>query len=1036
MNISRFAIRHPAVITILMITLLLFGMIALVTMNQEFIPNVALPEIMIVTVYPGAAPEDVESEVTDVLEEDITAIQGLTGSRSVSSDSLSVIYLTFADNIDLYDVLPEIRAKIDRIESKLPSGLQSKPAAFVAGAELIPVFSFAVISDRDPSVLAEFVEDAVVPPLNQIQGVSRVQVFGGSREQLFIELQLEELHARGISALQVYEALSYANVSLPAGTAQYRGREMHVRISGEFSTLQEIRGLVVGHSDGEFIYLRDIAEVSFRYPDPKVYIESEGRSIMVVDIMKREDGSTPAITSRAKSVLQEFENSYGNVISFEILQDDSTLVRSSLMTVVRSGAMGTAMAVLVILVFLSDIRATLFIASSLPLSIVFAFIGMRIAGQSVNILSLSGLVVALGMVVDGSIVILENIYRHYRHGEDRIRSSERGTREVSRAVLASVSTSISVFVPLAVLTGVIGVILKDLSLTLVFALLGSLVVSLVTIPFFTSQFLKQTGRSRRRSPADLLLRLTERSYRRTLSWCLDHGRFLLFSAVLILASTVAVLALVGTSFIPSADTGEFYVYMTFPESYTIEDSREKVLKVEQIVHEQVPELTSAVFFTGFSSEYSRNNPVKNAGYAKILLPSPRQRERGVHEIIASLQYVLEENIADMDVLVENGGFDKLLALATQGTGFQIRLSSQNYDLLTSSAEEVERMLSQDPQIYKTSSTLEMARETAVGDLALDHLGALGFTSYEAAMTSRILLQGEDVGTFRGGDGEKPIMLGSNLGRRSLTEDILEQIQLVDPSGRGVSFGAFTDLVVEPSYSSIEHRDRMRSVVVTGYFYGEDMSGITSRTREFMESIDLPFGVSWSIGGVSELMTSSIQRLLLLMGLSVFLVYAVMVIQFERFTQPLIVMASIPFCLIGVVFGLLVFGSTLSIVAFLGIIALGGIVVNNAIVLIDYMNMLRQEHHLPLRDAVIKGASKRLRPILMTTLTTFFGVMPLALSRGEGSEVYAALGQAIAGGLLTSTLITLLLIPLLYYLLERRSEHRPEVLLEGGENGEA
>jgi len=1031
MNISRFAVRHPAVITILMITALVFGVIALSTINQEFLPNVALPEIIVVTQYPGAGPEDVEREVTDVLEEELSAMTGLTRIRSTSRDSVSMIYLTFEDGTDLYEMLPEVRANIDQISHRLPQDIERDPTALVAGAELIPIFSFAVTSDREAHVIAEFIEESIVPPLGRIPGVSRVEFLGGQQEELFIELQLNDLESRGVSVARVHEALQYANVSIPAGVSAYRGKELPLTMTGEFSSLQEIRELVIGMRDDERIYLRDVAEVSIRYPDPEVYIDSDGEETLVVDVTKREEGDTTEIIREARSVLRGIEESYGDVMEITILQDDTALIRNALMTVVRSGLLGVAMAVFVILLFLGDIRATLIIASSLPLSIVLAFIGMRAAGQSINILSLSGLVVALGMVVDGSIVILENIYRHYHRGKDRIQASELGTRQVSQAVFASVSTSISVFVPLIALTGIIGIILSDLSLTLVFTLLGSLAVSILTVPFFTSKLLHIRKQRRRRRLMDILMALLKRSYRRTLSWCLSRGGFLFLAAVVIFIISILVLSLVGMTFIPSSDTGEFYVYMTFPEGYSLEQSRQKVHQAEALIREHVPELSGAVFFTGYAGEYERATPVKNKAYGKLMLPPVGERDRGVHEIIQQVQRLLEEQISDMEVLVENGGYDKLLALATEGAGFQIRLSAQNYNLLRQTAEEVEMLLAEDPEVYKTESTADRMRETAVGDLALHQLGMLGFTSYEAAVMTRILLHGEEVGNYRGDDRDLPIVLGSTLRGKELTEDVLEQIHLVDETGRMVSLGSVTDMRVEPSYASIDRRDRMRTITVTGHLHGDDLSGINERMQEKLGAFDFPHGVSWSIGGTAELMEDSFRDLLLLLGIAIFLVYVVMVIQFERFTQPLIVMASIPFCLIGVVFGLLLFGSTLSIVAFLGIIALGGIVVNNSIVLIDYVNMLRTEEEMPLKKAVIQGASQRLRPILMTTLTTFFGVLPLAFSRGEGAEVYASLGQAIAGGLITSTLITLLLVPVLYYLLEKRKLEMKKVIMEGG-----
>ncbi|MCF7944879.1 MAG: efflux RND transporter permease subunit [Spirochaetia bacterium] len=1021
MRLSRFAIDHPAIIIIIMIALLLFGVLALVSLNQEFLPNVALPQISVVTYYPGVGPLDIEKDVTDVLEDQFSTISGLERMNSESRDSVSIIELSFTEQTDLQKMLPEVRAQISRVKGDLPGGITGEPIAMIAGVELMPIFSFVVKSDREPDLLTEFIEESILPSITRIPGVSRAEVYGGQKRQLTIELRLSDLAARNISTIDVYQALSNANLTLPAGSAKVRQNILNVKIAGEFSSLEEIRNLTVGYQGDSYIYVRDIADVKLAYPDPEVYIDSAGSELVVVDVMKRSDGDTMEIARGVRSVIEKYEQVYGEVMSFSTIQDDSEMVRTSLFTVVRSGIIGIIMAVLVIFVFLGDVRATLIIGSSIPLSLVFAFIGMKAAGQTVNILSLSGLVVALGMIVDSSIVILENIYRYYHQGENKIVASEQGAVEMGSAVFASASTSISVFLPLAALTGIIGIIMKDISLTLVFALTASLIVSLVVVPFFTSRYLHHKKKHKHKPPAEWFMFHLENGYRRVLAWSLGHRGFIIFFSLSIFLISLLILMGLGSTFLPSADTGEFYVYMQFPEGSDLEVNREKMQQAETILRRGVPEIEEAVFFTGFASEFSRNSPQSNRGYGKVLLTPPQDRERRVQDIIAAVQRSLDAQLVDADVVVENGGFDKLLSLATEGTGFQIKLSSGDVDLLYQAASDVQEIMDEDPGIYKTSMSVEMDREVAIGDLALDDLGNLGLSTYEAAVTSRILLNGEKVGIYRGASSDRDvdIILISDLKDRPLTDDVLEQVKLINPSGKGIPFSSFTELKVEPAYSKIEHRNRMRTIVVTGYMQGEELSGIRDRIESQLELLGIPFGVEWTTGGSAELLSDSMRKLLLILLIAVFLVYAVMVIQFERFRQPLIVMSSFPFCLIGVVFGLLIFGSYMSIIAFLGIIALGGIVVNNAIVLIDYMNNLRTKQEMPLYEAVITGGAVRLRPILMTTFTTFFGVFPMAVSQGSGSEIYASLGQSIAGGLITSTMISLILVPVLYYMFEQR-----------------
>jgi len=1025
MRLSRFAIDHPAIVIIIMTALLLFGLIALSTLNQEFLPNVALPQITVITFYPGVGPTDIEKDVTNVLEEQFSTISGLQTMTSVSQDSVSQVNLSFTEGTDLSQMLPEVRAHITRVKADLPDGISGDPIAMTAGVELMPIFSFVVKSDREPALLTEFIEDTILPELSRIPGVSRAEVYGGRKQQLTIELSLADLAARNISTLNVYQALSNANLTMPVGSAEVRDDLINVKIAGEFSSLDEIRNLVVGYQGDTFIYIRDIAEVSVEYPAPEVFIDSDGEELVVVDVMKRTDGNTMEIARNARAVIQEYEAVYGGVLDFSVIQDDSRMVRQSLMTVVRSGIMGILMAILVIFIFLGDVRATLIIGSSIPLSLVISFIGMRAAGLTVNVLTLSALVVALGMIVDSSIVILENIYRYYNRGENKLVSSDMGTTEVGGAVFASASTSISVFLPLIALTGIIGIIMKDLSLVLVFSLSASLLVSLVVVPFFTSRFLHHKKKRKHKPLAEWVMVHLEDYYTRALKWALTHRAFVITLAAGILLISLLIMTALGVTFIPSADTGEFYLYVNFPEGSSLEVNRRKMLQAEALIRETVPGLEEAVFFTGYGSEFGRSSPQPNAAYGKIILVPGDQREKRIQEIIKDVQTTLDASLVDADIIVENGGFDKLISFATEGTGFQVELSSQNFDLLYEIAEEVRNLMDDDPGIYKSQLSVEMDREVAVEDLALDSLGNLGFSTYEAAITSRILLNGETVGVYRGGADNRDldIVLISDLRDRPLTNDVMEQVKLINPSGEGVAFSTFTDLRVEPSYSSIEHTNRMRTIVVTGYMHGEELSGIRERIEDGIEELNIPFGVEWTIGGSAELLSESMNKLLLMLLLAVFLVYSVMVIQFERFRQPLIVMVSFPFCLIGVIFGLLLFGSYMSIIAFLGIIALGGIVVNNAIVLIDYMNMLRDKKGMDLHEAVITGGADRLRPILMTTFTTFFGVLPMALTKGNGAEIYASLGQAIAGGLITSTLISLLLVPVLYFTFEKNGGER-------------
>lgn len=1021
MKATNFAIRHPVIVTIISITVLVLGFASLQLMNKEFIPDISMPGIMVVTLYPGVGAGQVEEEVTDVLEEALATLSGLKAMSSTSRDSVSTIQLDFPDGTDTLPLLPEVREKINAIRKDLPDGISGEPALYQYGSNLLPVLSISVSGGIPVMELTRFVEDEVIPSLSRVPGVSRAVLNGGVRPELKIELDLDQLYAKEIGVMDVYNTMRYHNVSLPAGEATFRDRELYLKTEGKYSSLKELRNLTVGFRDGAYIHLRDVARLIRSAPPPKALATVNGNRGMVINIMKRPDGDTIAISGEIRDYLDRTAEEMGGAVDFNILKDDSDMVDMALSNVISAAGLGIIMAMAVIFLFLHNLRYTLIIGISLPMSILASFIFMKLAGQTQNILSFAGLSIALGMVVDASIVILENFHKKVQLGDSPRQAAAEGTDEVGGAVIASTTTTVTVFAPLIALSGIVGIIMRDLSLTLVFALLTAMASALLIVPVMATKLIGKKNPPRLERFYSYYETRFERGmehlyrfYRYLLNKALNNRRFILTIALLVLLISGLTLRLMGITFIPSTDVGEVYLFVTTPEGFSLEQTHTKVEILEKQARQLIPEIEESFFFTGYADD-TATQPVPNKAYGKLLLRDKRKRR--VNEIIPLLQEELQSSVTDVDLLVLNGGFDKLVGMATGGTGFRIELSGNNLPTLMLAAETVDYILRDDPDTVKTEMNTSFNRQEMTADLALDYLGNLGLTPYEAALTARILFHGLDIGEFDSPDETLPITLTSGIRGREVTDEILDKIVFQSQSGKMISFSSVAEFTVAPALSAIHHNNRMKTIAVTAHLKGEDTKGITERVTEQMEALNLPFGVTWTLGGTGDLIGSSFRSLALVLGLSVFLVYVVLVVQFERFLQPFIVMLSIPFCLIGVVGGLLLFGSNISIIAFLAVIALAGIVVNNAIVLIDYMNLLRKRDGLPLRQAIIQGAVSRLKPILMTTLTTMLGILPLAFARGNGSEIYSPLGQAIAGGLLSSTLITLFLIPVLYSLWE-------------------
>ena len=1091
MKLSHFAVRHPVVIGMLLIVLGVFGIFALSSINVEFMGDVSAPSIIVVAIYPGADAEDVEEDVTSILEDNFVTLPDFKSVSSSSSNSFATVEITFRDGIDPYDRITEVRDRINKLMADLPAGLQGTPEALVGGAEMLPIFSFAVsgrattvdsttagattvastIGDSrigepalDAFSITDYITETLRPRLTAISGVSDVELSGGQELQVNVELQLEQLEARSISALTVYQILGYSNQFLPAGKAIFQGREVAIRYRGELASLEDIRQLPVGStSDNVVIRLEDVATVTLAYPEEDSYVTDGFAPLMLVEVMKRSDGNTLSIVSQIKEVLSEAEKEVG--LQFNVISDDSRIVTASMKTVIMSGIGGILMAVVVIFLFLGNFRATLIIALSIPLSLLFTFIAMKLTGITVNLMSLSGMVVALGMVVDGSIVMIEQVFRHYGSPQYKNNPEEAiflGADEVGLSIFASTATTVVVFVPIAALSGVVGMILKDVSLTLIMALTASLLSAVVIVPFLLGLLLKPQGLAgaslaqggdtlelesggknswltAMKGRVDKIMATIERKYRKALNWSLTSWKFVVFLALVVLVATLLVLSSLGIAFIPSTDNSDFYINLKFPGGYPLASTNAQMEKVAALLYQQVPEVQDAVFFVGMKESVGSSQTASNQGYIHVVLVPVAERNRSIHKIILQMQQVISSSIPGVQAKVSNGGFDKLLGYVSGGGGYGLTFVGEDMEKLYDAAASFADYLQQDKDVVSVEMDTNFDTQALTIDMVHEYMSSLGITSYEAGITSyeagitsAILFQGMDVGRFRSGDKRYTIHLYSNKTDDAITLEDFNSVKIISSVGIPVSLSNISQLRQEQSISQINHKNRSKTITVSATLVSENTAGVDSRANQWLANNPLPQGISTQAGGITELIGDSLPSVIAALAIAWFLVYTVMVLQFQRFRQPLIVMATIPFCLIGVVLGLMLFGSSMSLVALLGVISLGGVVVNNGIILVDYINLLRQrlasqkkevsgneaEGEEELRDCVVSGSASRLRPIFMTTLTTMLGVVPMALAKGEGSEIYAPLGQAIAGGLLTSTLITLFIIPVLYYITER------------------
>ena len=1043
MNISKFSVKHPVVIGMILIVLVTFGVISLSNMNIAFMSDISMPEVMVLTIYPGAGAEDVEQDITNVLENDFVTLPNFKSISSTSSNSVSFITISFQDGIDANQQLAEVRHRITQKMDELPDGISGTPNAFVAGVSMLPVITFSVQGGKDLGRITEYINETLKPQITSIPGVSEVTVSGGKELRVNIKLRMKDLTAKGIPVAQVYQIVNYGNVTLPIGNAEYESKTIDVRFSGGFTSIEDIKNLPVGSGDKNVIIrLKDVADVELIYPKEDLIVSDGEQNIVVVDVTKRSDGNVMTIVKEVKKVLEESEKNSGNALQYQIISDDSRTISASLSTVITSGISGVIMAIIVLILFLNDFRSTLIIGISIPLSILFTFIGMKLLGITINLMSLSGIVVALGMVVDGSIVMIEQVYRYYsakKFDGTQLYSVDnsifKGSEEVANSIFSSTTTTVVVFFPIASLSGIVGKILKDVSVTIILALIASVLVALIVVPFLMKQLLNPKGtKEKKETLFNKGISKLEKFYKKILSWVLENGKFVLVIAISLLVISFLLVGTLGISFIPSTDNSDFYVYMEFPIGQSLEETELRIKQSQKLITNSVPEIKTAVYYSGNSGDMAAGNS-PNAGYAHIVLVPVAQRSRRIHTIIMEVQDLLSSSIPDAKVKVSNGGFDKLVGYVSGGGGYGLTLVSEDMNLLLSEAKRIEDFLKLDSDVVTTNVDTSFDNTTLVMDMSHEYMSSLGITSYEAGITTAILFSGMETGRFTDKNGNRySIQLESDIIDKPITKDSIANINIKSMTGKNISFDSISNTQVQQSISQINHTDRAKTVTISASLISEDTSGVSTRVNEYLTTHPLKEGVKSKTGGIMELLGDAIPPMISALLIACFLVYTVMVLQFEKFRQPLLVMGTIPFCVIGVVIGLLIFGSTLSLISLMGVIALAGVVVNNGIILIDYINLLRKrnleegktETTESLKQTIITGASSRVRPILMTTLTTMLGVIPMAIAKGEGAEIYAPLGQAISGGLLTSTIITLFIIPVLYFLTEKKSVNKIKI----------
>jgi hydrophobe/amphiphile efflux-1 (HAE1) family protein len=1006
-------IRRPVMTWMLMLALVVFGVLGYNRLGVDQFPNMEFPVVIAIAQLPGASPEVMEEDVTDVLEEHINTVPGLRRLRSTTSHGLSTVVAEFELDRNLDTAAQDVRDKIARARGQLPVDLEPPVIDKLNPADQ-PILWIPMLTDRTPVETSEYIRQHVKPQMETIKGVAAVTMFGRRDRNIRIWLDGEALRARGLAATDVLDALRREHVEIPGGRVESRRVEYSVKTDAEFSTIEELRDLVIAHEEQAPVYLRDVARVEDGAEDPRTIARFNGRTTVGMGIRKQSRGNTVAIADASYERLDRMRAVMPSGLSFPeegSLIDFSQSIRESVDETLFALLFGALLATFTVFVFLRRTRPTLIVGTAIPLSLIATFGVMWIAGFTLNIMTLLALALAVGVVIDDAIVVLENIERHREEGEEPFEAASRGTRQIAFAATAATVAIAAVFLPVAAVQGIIGNFLKEFGLTVSAAVIMSLVVALTLTPMLAARM----PPPREREHGSIYDRLEvafhwlEESYRALLEWSLAHRAATLGIAVASFLLAVLAMSGLGAEFFPPEDQGRLFVQFETPPGTTIAATHEVLEQGETWMLAQ-PEV--AGLFTAIGVGGPGRPGRTNAGVMLAVLTPRDERERTVQDLIVDARAALTAipgqtvNVFDLSTMVGSG---------TVRADFEVSLQG-NLELaqLDELSEEFARSLEKRPGFVDMNKSLELGlpEVRVIPDRA--RAAALGVDATSLATVVQAMIGGMDVATFKEGGHRYDIRVRLEKEDRATPESILRLYTRAN-DGRVVELRNLVRIETGAAPATITRADRQRSVSVYGNLEGVPLAAAMQSAREVAARV-LPEEVTLTFAGEAEALGEGVRQFGLAIGLGVLVIYMVLAAQFESLVHPLTVMLALPLAMVGAFGGLLVTGMSLNIFSMIGIILLLGLATKNSILLVDYANQLREEG-LDKVEAMRRAAPVRMRPVLMTATSMIFGVLPAAIGVGPGAESRQPMAIATATGMFSSMLLTLLIVPVFYLVID-------------------
>lgn len=1035
------AVKNPVGTSLIFIGVVLIGLMFYRQLPVDLYPNIDMNIVSVMTSYPGAGSDDVEANITRPLEDVLNSTEKLKEITSQSRDGMSMIMLEFEFGTDMTSVMNDVRDKVDIVTGFLPEGTED-PMILKFSSDMIPVIILSATAKESAGALYKILDEQVANPLNRIPGVGTVAVSGAPQREVQINVIPQKLEAYDFSLEQIAQVIAAENVNVPAGNFDIGSQTYMLRLEGEFANSNDLKDVIIGNREGRSIYLRDVATVKDTLQSRVQESYTNGQRSASIVVQKQSGSNTVAIADAVRAQLPILKKNLPPDIEIVTVMDTSEYVKVSINSLLETILLALMIVGVVVLFFLGRWRATLIILIAIPISLIGSFIYLYLTGNTINIISLSALSITIGMVVDDAIVVLENVTTHLERGSRPKQAAIYGTEEVSLSVIASTLTIIAVFLPMTMVGGFAGIMFKQLGWMVTIIITLSLIIALTLTPMMSAKMMRSFKDSKR-TKFDLWynkrilpgLNKLDHAYSRLVNTVARKRKSTILIVLLIFIGGVIISAVtLKTEFMPASDNNDIAMTLELTTGTRMEIARETGHNISQMLREKYPEIEIISFAVGQASEDNAWAAMQDNG-SNILtynlrLKEAKDRKKSIYDVSEEIREDLTSMPELYRINVMPGGGDMGMTggsnVAVEIFGYDLAVTDQLAQELKTKLEGVKglRDISLSRKDYRIEYRIQFDREK---------LSMNGLNMSTAANAVRNRINGLTMSRYREDGEEYDIRVRYDEKYRQSIEDI-EDILIYNPMGVGIRVRDLGKVVESSSLPQIDRKDRQRIVTVQGSIYGRALSEIVKDVDDIVASMKVPSGVQVQLSGTLEDQQESFSQLGLLLIIVSLLVYIVMASQFESLTYPFIIILTVPFAFVGSLLLLAITREPLGIMGFVGLIMLVGMVVKNGIVLIDYIN-LNRERGMSIITAVVHGGRSRLRPVLMTTLTTILGMIPLAIGTGQGSEMWQSLGISIIGGMLFSTIITLILIPALYTIFggngvkRRRRKHRTKLITD-------